>query len=504
LHVLAFQPILVIVVFTLQSNMGMGLKNTNSAAAERQASIERLLPWLVAVAFFMESLDTTILNTAVPAIAAAPLSMKAVLSSYTLSVAVFVPVSGWLADRFGTRHVFSTAVGLFTLGSLFCGLSTDIHTLVACRVLQGFGGAMMVPVGRLTLVRSFPKAQLVRAMTFVAIPSLIGPMLGPVAGGLIVDYLHWRAIFFVNIPIGLVGLFLIWRNLPDYSAEVVHRLDWVGLILFSSGVALLSYVLEVFGEHTLSAREMLALLGISLALLAAYGGHALGVAHPLLRLTLFRLRTFRIAVTGSFVTRLGVGGMPFLLPLLYQVGMGYTPVQSALLILPQPLAAMSLKVFMPRILRWFGYRRVLLFNTVSIGILIMLFFTIGPGTPVWRIILQGFAFGFCASLQYSSMNTLVYSDVADPDASMASTIASTLQQMSMSFGVVTASLAAALFIPDRFHSDPGQMIHGIHLAFIALGVLTIVSALIFNGLKSDDGSSVSQRRVQRRVEVPTI
>ena len=470
--------------------MGMGLRNTNSA--------ERLLPWLVAVAFFMESLDTTILNTAVPAIAAAlqiaPLSMKAVLSSYTLSVAVFVPVSGWLADRFGTRRVFSAAVGIFTVGSLLCGLSTDIHTLVACRILQGFGGAMMVPVGRLTLVRSFPKAQLVRAMTFVAIPSLIGPMLGPVAGGLIVDYLHWRAIFFLNIPIGLIGLFLIWRNLPNYSAKDVQRLDWVGLILFSSGVALLSYVLEVFGEHTLSVREMLALLGISLALLAGYGGHALGVAHPLLRLTLFRLRTFRIAVTGSFVTRLGVGGMPFLLPLLYQVGLGYTPVKSALLILPQPLAAMSLKVFMPRILRRFGYRRVLLFNTVSIGVLIALFCTIGPDTPVWRIALQGFTFGFCSSLQYSSMNTLVYSDVPDPDASMASTISSTLQQMSMSFGVATASLAAAVFVPDRIHSDPAQMIHGVHMAFIALGVLTIVSALIFNGLTTDDGSSISQRR----------
>lgn len=460
--------------------------------------VKQLLPWLVAVAFFMESLDTTILNTAVPAIASAlhvePLSMKSVLSSYTLSVAVFVPVSGWLADRFGTRRVFAAAIALFTLGSLLCGLSTDIHMLVACRILQGMGGAMMVPVGRLTMVRTFAKAELVRAMSFVAIPSLIGPMLGPVAGGFIVHYLHWRAIFFVNLPIGMLGLYLVWRHLPDYREERSDALDWVGLVLFSAGIALLSYVLEVFGEHSLSGREMLALLGIAMALLAAYGRHALTTPRPLLRLVLLRIRSFRVAVSGSFVTRLGAGGMPFLLPLLYQIGMGYTPVQAALLIVPQPLAAMSLKITVPHILARFGYRRVLLYNTVLMGGLIMLFSTIGPGTPVWQIVVQGFLFGFCSSLQYSSMNTLVYADIAQADASMASTMSSTLQQMSLSFGVATASLAAALFIPDRFHSSQAQLVHGIHLAFIALGVLTILSALVFRALQDDDGSAVSRRQ----------
>ncbi|WP_297753420.1 DHA2 family efflux MFS transporter permease subunit [Hydrogenophaga sp.] len=462
-------------------------------ASER---VRRLLPWLVAVAFFMESLDTTILNTAVPAIAAAlqvqPLSMKAVLSSYTLSVAVFVPVSGWLADRFGTRRVFATAIALFTLGSFLCGIATDIHTLVACRILQGMGGAMMVPVGRLTMVRTFPKGELVRAMSFVAIPSLIGPMLGPVAGGFIVHYLHWRAIFFVNIPIGLVGLYMVWRHLPDYRTERSDPLDWIGLVQFSSGIALLSYVLEVFGEHTLSGREMLALLGLSMALLAAYGRHAVSTPRPLLRLVLLRIRTFRVAVGGSFITRLGAGGMPFLLPLLYQVGMGYTPVQAALLIVAQPIAAISLKVFVPHILARLGYRRVLLWNTVLMGGLIMLFATIGPGTPVWQILLQGFLFGFCSSLQYSSMNTLVYADVSGSDTSMASTISSTLQQMSMSFGVATASLVAALFIPDRFHSNPAELIHGIHQAFLALGALTVLSALVFRELRADDGLAVSR------------
>src|SRR5476651_2182426 len=206
-------------------------------------AVKRLLPWLVAVAFFMESLDTTILNTAVPvvskALAVTPLSMKSVLASYTLSLAVFIPISGWMADRFGTRRVFASAIGLFTLGSVLCGLTSDIHLLVACRVLQGCGGAMMVPVGRLTLVRTFDKSELIRAMTFVAIPGLIGPMLGPFVGGLIVGYFHWRVIFFVNIPIGLLGLYLVYRLLPDYRQSNPHPLDLVGLILFGSGIGLL-------------------------------------------------------------------------------------------------------------------------------------------------------------------------------------------------------------------------------------------------------------------------
>ena len=461
-------------------------------------SVKRLLPWLVAVAFFMEALDTTILNTAVPTVAAAlgvaPLSMKSVLASYTLSLAVFIPVSGWVADRFGTRRVFAGAIGLFTIGSFLCGISTNIHVLVLCRILQGCGGAMMVPVGRLTIVRTFARSELIRAMSFVAIPGLIGPLLGPLAGGLIVGYLHWRMIFFVNLPIGLLGLYLVYRYLPDYRTESTDRLDLTGLILFGSGIGLLSYVLEVFGEHSLGGREMFALLLLSVVLLLGYWRHATTTGRPLLRLGLFRIRTFRSATTGSFITRLGAGGTPFLLPLLYQIGLGFTPVQSGLLIMPQTLAAMSLKLTMPVILTRFGYRRVLLANTMLLGLLIGLFATIGAGTPVWLIVIQAFCFGFIASLQYTSMNTLVYADVAEAQTSMASTIASTLQQMSMSFGVAAASLAAALFIPDRFHADAAQMIRGVHKAFIALGILTIFSAAIFRELRPGDGGNVSRHQ----------
>ena len=461
--------------------------------------MKRLLPWLVAVAFFMESLDTTILNTAVPAIAAAlgvaPLSMKAVLSSYTLSLAVFIPISGWMADRFGTRRVFSSAIGIFTLGSLLCGLSTNIHVLVACRILQGLGGAMMLPVGRLTMVRTFAKSELIRAMTFVAIPGLIGPMLGPVTGGFIVGYFHWRVIFFVNLPIGLIGLLLVYRYLPDYREADTPPLDVPGLVLFGGGVALLSYVLEVFGEHTLNGKVLLALLLVSAASLAAYGIRAMRVPFPLLRLTLFRIRTFRSAVSGSYFTRLGIGGIPFLFPLLYQVGLGYSPVQSGLMMMPQAIAAMSLKLTMPMILQRFGYRAVLISNTLMLGALIMLFATIGPATPVALIVAQVFVYGFFTSLQYTSMNTLAYADITEDQASAASTIASTMQQMSISFGVATASLVTALFVPDRFNATPAQMMSGIHKAFVVLGVLTTLSTFIFRDLRREDGEAVSQHKL---------
>ena len=446
----------------------------------------------------MESLDTTILNTAVPAVSAAlkvaPLSMKSVLASYTLSLAVFIPISGWMADRFGTRRVFASAIGLFTLGSLLCGISSNVHLLVACRVLQGCGGAMMVPVGRLTLVRTFAKSELIRAMSFVAIPALVGPMLGPIAGGLIVGYLHWRFIFFVNIPIGLIGLLMVYLHLPDYREERTNPLDIVGLILFGSGVALLSYVLEIFGEHALSTREILGLLTISLALLAGYALHARGIAFPLLQLSLFRIRTFRAAVSGSFFTRLGIGGVPFLLPLLYQVGLGFTPVQSGLLIMPQAIAAMSTKFLLPKILTRVGYRGVLISNTVILGLLLMLFATIGLHTPVWMIVLQAFCYGAFTSMQYTSMNTLVYADINEPQTSNASSIASTMQQMSISFGVAAAGLATALFVPDRSHSGAQEMIHGIHEALVALGGFTILSTIIFRRLKKDDGNKISQQK----------
>jgi MFS family permease len=253
-------------------------------------------------------------------------------------------------------------------------------------------------------------------------------------------------------------------------------------------------VLEIFGEHSLSTLEMSGLLALSAALLAGYGLHASTLSFPLLELKLFGIRTFRAAVSGSFFTRLGIGGVPFLLPLLYQVGLGFTPIESGLLVMPQAIAAMSMKMIMPRLLSRVGYRGVLISNTLILGILLMVFATIGLRTPVWVILLQAFLYGAFTSLQYTSMNTLVYANITEDDTSGASSIASTMQQMSISFGVAAAGLATALFVPST-HSTPTEMIHGIHKALIALGILTIVSTVVFRSLKSGDGDDVSQHKV---------
>jgi len=462
-------------------------------------TIKRLLPWLVAISFFMESLDMTILNTAVPtiagALAVAPLSLKSALTSYTLSLALFIPLSGWITDRFGTRRVFSTAIGIFALGSLLCGLSTSVHFLVAARILQGIGGAMMMPVGRIAIVRTFDKSELIRAMSFVVIPGLIGPLIGPLVGGMIVGYFHWRVIFFINVPIGLTSLFFVYRYMPDYRAERSEKLDFTGFVLFGLGVALLSHVLEVFGEHTTNLPDVLLMLGGSLALLILYARHALRTPHPLLRVALFRKRTFGTAVTGSFLSRIGIGGMPFLLPLYYQVGLDYSPVHAALLIMPQPLAAMTLKMVVPHILHRFGYRRILLYNTMALGGLIALFATVTSATPVWVIIAQAFAFGFLMSLHYTSINSLTFADLDAKDTSMGSSMSSVAQQLSMSFGVATASLLTAMFLgfePDKVASS--TMSTAIRSSFVALGVMTLATTLLFRRLHPNDGDNVSRHK----------
>ena len=469
---------------------------TTTTPAEPSDATKRLLPWLVAVAFFMQSLDTTILNTAVPAISQAmdvtPLNVKSVLASYTLSLAVFIPVSGWMADRFGTRTVFAAAIALFTLGSVLCGLATNIDMLVACRILQGAGGAMMTPVGRMTLARTYEKADLVKAMSFVAIPSLIGPMVGPIAGGLIVAYLHWSVVFFVNIPVGLLGLYFVRRHLPDFREAQTHPLDIAGLVLFGGGIALLSYVLEVFGDNTLNSYQVLGLLAFAMILLVGYGVRAARKAFPLLDLGLFRVRTFRASVSGGFFTRLGLGGIPFLFPLLYQVGIGFSPVQSGLLVLPQAVASIGLKALMPAILARLGYRNVLVANTIVVGLLIASFATVDVDTPVWRIVAQVFILGFFTSMQYTSMNTLVYADISGPQTSGASTIAATGQQLAISFGVAGASLIAAIFVPPGLHSHPAALVHGVQQAFLVLGALTIVSSVVFTELRKDDGDAISR------------
>ena len=460
------------------------------------SAVKSYLPWVVATALFMEQLDSTIVNTAIPAMAASlnvtPLSLKAVVTSYILSLAVCIPVSGWMADRFGTRRVFSAAIAIFTVASILCGLSVNSPMLVAARLLQGVGAAMMMPVGRLAIIRTFPKSQLLAAMNFVIIPALIGPLLGPTVGGLIVHWLSWREIFFVNVPVGLTALYLAHRYMPDYYGDKQRPLDLIGLVLFGTGIALLSWLLEIFGEHKLDLTSAAVLLFISISLLAAYAWHSREVLHPLLRLTLFKIRTFRVSVVGGFVTRLGVGGLPFLLPLLYQLGLGLPAWQSGLLMMPSAAAAMFMKFISARVLARFGYRQVLVINTVLIGVTIAMFSQVGANTPIYVIVAISLCLGFFNSLQFSSMNTIAYADVDKSDSSMASTIASSMQQLSMSFGLAFGSLITGWFLGDMPQSDRVQLTGALHHAFLALAALTILSSLTFWTLRRDGGESISK------------
>ncbi|NYE64217.1 EmrB/QacA subfamily drug resistance transporter [Duganella sp. 1224] len=459
------------------------------------ASAKRYLPWVVATTLFMEQLDSTVVNTAIPAMAASlqvtPLSLKAVVTSYILSLAVSIPVSGWMADRFGTRRVFMTAIAIFTIASVLCGLSVNSPMLVASRLLQGFGAAMMMPVGRLTVVRTFPKNELLAAMNFIIIPALIGPLLGPTIGGLIVHWLTWRDIFFINVPVALVALYLAHKHMPDYKEENTRPLDFIGLVLFGTGIALLSWLLEVFGEHKLDVTSASVLLFIACALLAAYGWHARDAEFPLLRLALFKIRTFRVSVAGGFITRIGVGGLPFLLPLLYQLGLGLPAWQSGLLMMPSAAAAMGMKAIAARVLGRFGYRQVLTVNTLLIGLTISMFTFVQQGTPLYVIVTISLCLGFFNSLQFSSMNTIAYADVDGTNSSMASTIASSMQQLSASFGLAAGSLITGWFLGDLPQSNRAAITSALHHAFFTLAVLTVLSSFTFWTLRKTDGEAIS-------------
>jgi EmrB/QacA subfamily drug resistance transporter len=460
------------------------------------SAVKTYLPWVVAAALFMEQLDATIVNTAIPSIAASlqvtPLSLKSIVSSYILSLAVGIPVSGWMADRFGTRRVFAVAIMVFTAASVLCGLAVNTPMMIAARLLQGLGGAMMMPVGRLAIIRTFPKAELLGAMNFVIIPALIGPLLGPAVGGLIVHWVSWRVIFFINVPVGLLALYLVHRYMPDYRTEHRRPLDVAGLLLFSTGTAILSWLLEIFGEHTLSPVLSGALLALSFALLAGYALHARGMEFPLLRLALFNVRTFRISVLGGFVTRLGIGGLPFLLPLLYQVGLGFPAWKSGLLMMPAAMAAMGMKLLSQRLLKRYGYRQILVVNTVLIGVTIGLFSLVGPGVNPAFIVTLSLMQGFFNSMQFSSMNSLAYADIEDKDSSMASTISSSFQQLSMSFGLAAGSLVAGWYLGTVPQTDKAMVADALHHAFLVLAGITALSSLTFWRLRREDGESISR------------
>ncbi|VTM23226.1 High-copy suppressor of rspA [Raoultella terrigena] len=454
------------------------------------------LPWIAAMAFFMQALDATILNTALPAIAhslnRSPLAMQSAIISYTLTVAMLIPVSGWLADRFGTRKVFIIAVGLFTLGSLACALSGSLMELVIFRVIQGVGGAMMMPVARLALLRAYPRSELLPVLNFVTMPGLVGPILGPVLGGVLVTWASWHWIFLINIPIGIIGILYARKCMPDFTTPR-RPFDTRGFLLFGLSLVLFSSGIELFGEKIVASWIALTVIALSVLLLLAYIRHARRHPAPLISLSLFKTRTFSVGIAGNLATRLGTGCVPFLMPLMLQVGFGYSAIIAGCMIVPTAVGSIIAKSTVTQILRWLGYRKTLVGVTIFIGLMIAQFSFQSPAMPVWMLLLPLFVLGMAMSTQFTSMNTITLADLTDDNASGGNSLLAVTQQLSISLGVAIS--AAVLRFYEGF--DNSSTVEQFHNTFITMGAITVVSALVFMLLKAKDGRNLIKERHKR-------
>ena len=454
------------------------------------------LPWIAAMAFFMQALDATILNTALPAIAhslnRSPLAMQSAIISYTLTVAMLIPVSGWLADRFGTRRVFIIAVSLFTLGSLACALSSSLTELVIFRVIQGIGGAMMMPVARLALLRAYPRSELLPVLNFVTMPGLVGPILGPVLGGVFVTWASWHWIFLINIPIGVIGILYARKYMPNFTTPR-RRFDIGGFLLFGLSLVLFSSGIELFGEKIVATWQALAVIAVSLLLLVAYVRHARRHPTPLISLSLFKTHTFSVGIAGNLATRLGTGCVPFLMPLMLQVGFGYPAIIAGCMIAPTAIGSIIVKSTVTQVLRWFGYRKTLVGITVFIGLMIAQFSLQSPEMPLWMLLLPLFVLGMAMSTQFTAMNTITLADLTDDNASSGNSLLAVTQQLSISLGVAIS--AAVLRFYEGF--DNASTVQQFHYTFITMGVITIISALMFMLLRAKDGRNLISERHKR-------
>ncbi len=456
---------------------------------------DRIVPLIIAVALFMENMDSTVIATSLPAIAGAigsnPLPLKLAVTSYLLSLAIFIPASGWTADRFGARTVFRAAIAVFVLGSIGCALSGSLSDFVIARIVQGMGGAMMTPVGRMVLVRTIPKRELVGAMAWVTTPALIGPVLGPPVGGFITTYATWHWIFIINVPIGLLGIALATRYIDDIRAQDHERFDIVGMVLAGLGIAGIAFGASVLGLNFLPWWIVVALVAGGGVFLVAYCAHARHTDNPALDLTLFRLPTFFASVVGGFIFRLGLGALPFLLPLMLQLGFGMTPFQSGLITFATAFGAMGMKWATASILRRFGFRTILTINSViSAGFLaVCAFFT--AATPVLVMSLLLFVGGFFRSLQFTSINTLAYAEVEPDRVSRATSIVSVAQQLAISAGVALGALAVDATL--RIKGDPTLNADAFPPAFLAVALISALSVLIFVRLAPDAGAEMADR-----------
>ena len=455
------------------------------------AATKRMLPWVVAIAFFMQTLDGTILNTALPTMAKdlgeSPLRMQSVVIAYLLTVALFIPASGWLADRFGTQRTFLAALVLFSLGSLLCALTPSLPWLVAARVVQGVGGALLLPVGRLAVLRAYPRAELLKVLSFVTIPGLVGPLLGPPLGGWLVEVATWHWVFLINLPVGVVGVFAALRFMPDLRGAADQRFDWPGFVMFSLGLVMVSLGLQGLGERAFSAAVSILLMMAGLAAMAAYWVHAARADKPLFSLALFQIPTFSVGVFGNLFARLGSGAMPFLTPLFLQVGLGYSPSVAGLTMVPIVMGAMLIKFFAERMIRRFGYRRVLVANTLLLGLFIAGFSMVDRSTPHALILVYLGFFGIVNSLQFTAMNTLTLGDLDHARASAGNSLLSAVMQLSMSLGVATAGALLAAFAAKGAAPSGDDLVHTFHATYICMGVLSALAAGIFFQLGRREG-----------------
>lgn len=456
---------------------------------------ERLTPLVVAVALFMENMDSNVIATSLPVIAGDlgtdPLTMKLAVTSYLLALAVFIPASGWTADRFGAKNVFRIAIGIFIAGSILCATSYNLPQFILGRIVQGAGGAMMTPVARLLLLRTVDKRSLVDAMAWLTVPALIGPLAGPPLGGFITTYFAWHWIFTINVPIGVIGVFLVTRFIEDVRAEVLDPLDFSGMVIAGIAVAGLAFGLSVAGLSILPLEWVAALLIVGTIAAIVYAAHARRITNPALDFSLLATPTFRASFVGGSIFRIGVGAIPFLVPLLMQLGFGLSPFESGLITFAGAAGALTMKALAARILRRFGFRHVLVVNSLLGSAFIAAGALFVPGVPFWFIIATLLVGGFFRSLQFTSIGTVAYADLAPAQMSRATTLSSVGQQVSLSAGVALGAFVVEATLKARGMTEITAA--AFPPAFLIVGAVSALSVFAFLRLPPDAGEAMSGR-----------
>ena len=451
--------------------------------------------WIVAFGFFMQALDTTIVNTAIPSMArdlnVSPLNMHSVIVSYVLTVAITLPISGWLADRFGVRNIFFCAIVLFSIGSLLCAFSATLDELIMARVVQGIGGAMMVPVGRLTVMKIVPREQYMSAMTFVTTPGQIGPLLGPALGGILVQYASWHWIFLINIPVGIIGAIATLTLMPNYTMQT-RRFDFLGFVLLAVGMATLTLALD--GQRSAGGSPLLLglLILVGVFSLLFYLMHGRNNDNALFSLKLFDNRIYSIGLIGSFTGRIGSGMLPFMTPIFLQVGLGYSPFHAGLMMIPMVLGNMGTKRVVVRIVNLFGYRNALVGATLALALVVLLFPLVALLGWIWLLPVVLLLQGMVNAIRFSTMNTLTLKELPDDLASSGNSLLSMIMQLSMSIGVTVAGLLLGAF-GHGVVTDSAAAHQTFIYTYLCMALVIALPALVFWRVPKDVSKNVDLR-----------